>query len=133
MEPLNEAILFSVFTRRIKKIRGIHNEIRSLLSLWLATVCISHARRYSYAIFKRCAIRITYSGGEKVGFKGARARAKDLKRCPMRWKKQILKGTGCGQFCSEHIGYARRIDFSRRGGQRKAEGGRRIVSCWDKL
>ena len=38
MEPLNEAILFSVFTRRIKKIRGIHNEIRSLLSLWLATV-----------------------------------------------------------------------------------------------
>lgn len=78
MEPLNEAILFSVFTRRIKKIRGIHNEIRSLLSLWLATVCISHARRYSYAIFKRCAIRITYSGGEKVGFKGARERFKAL-------------------------------------------------------
>lgn len=35
MKPLNEAILFSVFTRRIKKILGTHTEIRSLLSLWL--------------------------------------------------------------------------------------------------
>lgn len=133
MEPLNEAILFSVFTRRIKKIRGIHNEIRSLLSLWLATVCISHARRYSYAIFKRCAIRITYSGGEKVGFKGARARAKDLKRCPMRWKKQILKGTGCGQFCSEHrLRASNRFLAARRAKESRGRG-RRIVSCWDKL
>lgn len=47
------------------------------LSGWLRFGCISHARRYSYAIFKRCAIRITYSGGEKVGFKGARARARE--------------------------------------------------------
>lgn len=48
------------------------------LSGWLRFGCISHARRYSYAIFKRCAIRITYSGGEKVGFKGARERFKAL-------------------------------------------------------
>lgn len=57
----------------------------------------------------------------KVGFKGARA--KDLKRCHALEKADFERGVerDVGNFAWD-VGYARGIDFSRRGGQRKAEG-----------